>query len=278
MSGSRRKAQYLLAKKEFMDKVRNKWVLFIGITFVALILLLSAYGGVQSRNEAGLKGFEFTMKVGSSIVVLLISIVAVIMGYKTVVEEIESRSIALVLASELSREDVILAKFAGLSSVLSVSIFGGLGIGGLIIGITSGFGGAIDYLGFILFSVLFGCAYISIAILMSSFVSSTSRALAGGIFVWIFFNMIWDLVLLGILMATGWSFPTDLSTTITYPDWYWFSGAFNPNSAYGTAISRLTGSTGLPELLNLPLLFCVLMMWIIIPLIIAMYNFDRKDL
>lgn len=120
-------------------------------------------------------------------------------------------------------------------------------------------------------------AYISISILMSSVVSQRSKALAGGIFVWIFFNIIWDLVLLGVLLASGWQFPTD-TFEITYPGWYRFAGLINPNGAYGTGISILTDSAELPELLTLPLTVIALLVWIIVPIILSILIFENRDL
>lgn len=277
MDNERSDAIFSLAKKEFMDNVRNKWVIILSVIFVGLILLISAYGGVRSREEEGFQGFEFTLNIGSSIVTLLISIVAILIAYNTLAQEVESHSLGLLLTSKMGRKDIVVGKFIGLSSVLCLSIIVGLGIGGMVIGISTGFEDFGIYLAFILISILFGMAYISISILMSSVVDKRSKALAGGIFIWIFFNIIWDLVLLGVLLASGWQFPTE-TIEVTYPGWYRFAGLINPNGAYSSGIALLTDSMDFPELLTVPLTAIALLVWIIVPIILSILIFENRDL
>lgn len=278
MVSPRNRSIIALAKKEFMDNVRSKWVILLGIIFVALIVLISAYGGYQSAEESGVTGFKLTMNFGSSIVILLISIVAIIMGYKTLVNEVESNSIALILSSELSRKDVVIGKFLGLSSVLGASIAVGLSIGGMAIGILSGFENFGSYLQFILLSVLFSMTYLSISVMASSMVRKTSRGLAAGILIWVFFNILWDILLVVVLIVSGWQPPTRIGEVL-YPDWYRYSALINPNGAFSTGTSILSESfSNLPELMTLPLMIVILLLWITVPLSIAMLLFDNRDL
>lgn len=272
----RGKALYALIKKEFMDNIRNKWVLVISIVFVGSILLISAYGGAATRQEAGIQGFEFTMNIGKECVVLLISIIAIIMAKGAVSSEIESKSIGLLLTSKLGRRDVILGKFLGLTAVLATAIISGLGIGGLVIGFSTGFEGIRIYTKYILLSFLFSLCYLSITLCMSAFVKKTSQALAFGVFIWIFFNILWDLVLVGILVATGWEMTIG---NLSYPDWYYFARLANPNAIFNTEVTRLLSQgTNLPELLSLPMLVGVSLIWILVPFLIAVLGFTFTDL
>ncbi len=275
----RTQAIFTLARKEFMDNVRNKWIIILSLIFVGLILLVSAYGGTQtSQQQEGFQGYRFTISIGSSLVVLLISIVAIILGYKAIIGEIQTKSIALILASDLGRADVVVGKFLGLASVLSICIFGGLGLGGIIIGVFSGFEDFNLYLGFIGFSFMFSLAYLAISLMMSTFVKKKSHALAGGIFIWIFFNIIWDLVRFGILVASGWEMPADPGQTMTMPDWYYSMGALNPNSLYSMGLNRVLENADLPELLDTPLITICLLAWFVLPLVLSVLWLDRKDL
>lgn len=279
--GNRGKAIYALIKKEFMDNIRNKWVIVLSILFVALILLISTYGGTTTREEVGIQGFKFTITMGRQLVVLLISIVAVILGKGAITNEVESKSIGLLLTTEIGRKDVVIGKFIGLGSVLATAIGIGLGTGGIIIGLSAGFEGVGLYGKFMLFSFLFAINYLSIALCMSAFVKQSSRALALGIFIWIFFNILWSLVLFAILIATGWELPTgpQVPGTPIFPDWYFFARLANPNMIFNTEITRLLSrGTTLPDLLDLPLLIGATLAWIFIPLLIAILGFNLKDL
>lgn len=269
-----------LVKKEFMNNVRNKWIFILGLIFVGVILLTSAYGGLETRGETGIKGYEFTMSVGHSIVILLCSVVAIMLGYKAVTEEVESGNMGLLLTSKLNRKDIVVAKFVGLGSVLFIAVIGGLGIGGLIIGLTASFEGGLDYLYFIMLALLFSLAYLALAFSISSIVKKRSHALTGGIFLWLFFNIIYDLVLFGILIASGWSLP-DFEGGVfefTYPAWYWFAGLTSPNMTYSAGVFNLLNGTDIPSTLNIPVITGVLIVWIVIPLWLTLYVFDRKNL
>ncbi|MFW6376085.1 MAG: ABC transporter permease [Thermoplasmatota archaeon] len=273
MDGDRKKAIISLAKKEFMDNVRNKWIIIVSILFIALILLISAYGSMSKGS--GIKGYKFTLSFAPSIVVTFISIIALMMGYKTLINEIESKSIGILLSSELSRVDVVVGKFLGLASVLTTSILVGLGIGGIVIGISSGFQNIVMYGKFMFLSILFSLTYVSIAMAMSSFVNKTSRALAGGIFIWILFNVLWDLITVGILAVTE-GIPT--SQDLTFPDWYSYLNSMNPNSSLGMAVNKIAGGTTYPELLNIWVLMGILVVWIVVPIIVTFVIFGKRDL
>ncbi len=264
-----------LAKKEFMDNIRNKWIIIVTVLFVALMVMISVYQG-HIQDDAG---FEETISYSTGLVVLFISIVAIMLGYKAITKEVESSSIALLLTSELDRKDVVIGKFLGLGSVLAFSIVLGLGISGIIIGLTSGFEGSLDYIFFVILSLFFSLAFLSISFLMSSFVTKTSRALAGGIFIWIFFNVIWDLVLFVLAIATGTELPGQRAGQVHFPDWFYIAGLGNPLDVFSYASGRIFGTmTQLPAVLSIELLTIVSLIWIVVPMAIALHIFDHKDI
>ncbi|MFO7791468.1 MAG: ABC transporter permease subunit [Candidatus Saliniplasma sp.] len=276
---SKHKKILAIAKKEFMNNVRNKWVFILGLVFVGLILLTSAYGGLESRGEAGIKGYEFTISVGSEMVVLLTSVVAIMLGYKTVVEEVESGNIGLLLTSELDRKEIVTAKFLGLSTVLTAAVVGGLAVGGVLIGIMASFEGALDYLYFMVLSLLFSLVFLSLAVLMSSVVKKKSHALAGGIFLWLFFNIVFELILFGVLVAReGVPDLTGSQVEFVFPDWYWFASLLSPNETFSMGVRLIMERIDLPAILNLPFIVGSLLLWIIVPLALSLYIFERNDL
>ncbi len=264
-----------LAKKEFMDNVRSKWILLLTAAFIGFILLVAVYQGYVQDSAS----FEDIIQYALSLVSMFFSLIAIMLGYNAITTEIESSSIGLLLTSKLDRKDILVGKFLGLASVLAFSIVVGLGLGGIINGISNGFDGGWNYLGFIFFSLMFSLAFLSISMMMSSLFKKNSRALAGGIFVWIFFNIIWSLVLTGIMVASGVDF-NGITSLSDYPKWYFIAGLGNPENilSYSTTTLLNDGTTYLPDILRLELLTGSQLVWIIAPLLVAFLVFSRKDI
>ena len=72
---------YAVAKKEFMDNLRNKWIIAMLIIFLLLTILASYLAGGQSGGESALGGMEETVVSLLSISSLLIPIIAIMLGY-----------------------------------------------------------------------------------------------------------------------------------------------------------------------------------------------------
>ncbi|MCD6473822.1 MAG: ABC transporter permease [Thermoplasmata archaeon] len=193
-----------IAKKEFMENWRNKWIITITAIFLILTLLASYFG--SGGGETGWRSASETVAIITSFVILLIPIISLMLGYATIVGEKEKGSLGVLLSYPVSRSEVIIGKFAGLGAVVSVAIMLGFGIAGVVIGIETGSMNLGKYALFILASILFGLAYLSIAILLSTLFKKRSTAMGATIFIWFFFAMIWGIIILGILSVSGWNF------------------------------------------------------------------------
>lgn len=267
-----------LIKKEFLDKFRNKWVIALTLIWIGLIVLVSILGGYNMGMGVEFKNLKFAIRFGNGVIQFLIPIIAIMLGYKAIAEEIDSKSIGPLLTSNLERRDIVVGKFLGLFSVLGVSILVGLGAGGLIVGASVGFGHAGIYFGFILLSLLFGAIYIAISMAMSSAVTKVSRALAGGVFIWLFFNMIWQYVLFGLFYATGGSISSIMTGSGNIPSWYNHVMLLNPNQTFSMGVGHLLGeSLGLMNLVDFYLVPIALALWVVIPILLGLLYFQRRD-
>ena len=99
------KSIYILAKKELMDNIRNKWVIILTIIFTALTLLASYAGSIFSSGWQDLAG---TISSMNAIVQYLISIIALILGYSAIIGEIEAGSMNSLLSLPIKRYEVLL--------------------------------------------------------------------------------------------------------------------------------------------------------------------------
>ena len=114
------KSIYSIAKKEFMDNIRNKWIIAMIIIFLLLTILSSYLAGGQSGSDT-FGGMEDTVVTLLSISTLLIPIIAIMLGYATISGEAENGSLSIVLSYPIKRIEVLIGKLFGLGSVLFFS-------------------------------------------------------------------------------------------------------------------------------------------------------------
>ena len=277
------KTIYTVAKKEFMDNVRNKWIIVLTIIFVLLIIIFSYIGGAGSFGD--MQATTLGLLIVTS---MLIPLIAIVLGYATIVGEAESGALYVVLSYPVKRIEVLLGKFIGLSAVLLLSIFLGFGLGGIIIAGTSGTGSLSGFIGAIFLSIFLGLIYISCIICISAFCKRRSRAIAGGIIL-IFWGMIYGSVLMGALYGTGYDF-NDFRTG-DVPEWFFDSVVFSPMDMHQTAVMRAFGMENIsidmfgeklefaiPDFLSMGNMLVAHLVWIIVPLLLAIRFFKRRDI
>ena len=277
------KTIYTIAKKELMDNVRNKWIIVLTVIFVLLIVIFSYIGGAGSFGDMQITAMGLLIVTS-----LLIPLIAIILGYATIAGEAESGALYVVLSYPVKRIEVLLGKFIGLSSVLILSIFLGFGLGGVIIAGTVGTESLSGYLGSIFLSIFLGLLYLSLIICISAYCKRRSRAIAGGIIV-IFWGMIYGSVLMGVLYGAGYEINDFYTGNV--PDWFFNSVVFSPQDLHQVAVMRAFGlenismdmfgqkmEFAIPEFLNLGMILFAHLIWFIVPLLLAIHFFNRRDI
>ncbi|UCF12277.1 MAG: ABC transporter permease subunit [Thermoplasmatales archaeon] len=276
------KTIYTMAKKEFLDNIRNKWIIILTIIFVILIIIFSYVAGAGGEDIFG--SMEASAMGLLVVSVILIPLIAIILGFSTISGEAESGALYVVLSYPVRRIEVLIGKLLGLGSVIIVSIFMGFGFGGVVIATTTGGESWAGFIGFILLSIFLGWIFLSLSICVSSFCKKRITSIGGGIVLW-FWGMIYGTVIIGILYGTGYTF--DDFATGNIPDWFFNSVVFSPPDLHQTAVMRAFGistidtmgySITLPEFLNMGLLLVAHLIWFIVPLILAYYFFKKRDI
>jgi Cu-processing system permease protein len=276
------KAIYSIAKKEFLDNWRNKWIIAVAAIFLVLTLVVS-YFGTAHTGDTGWKDVDDTIAIMMSIVTFLLPIIGLMLGYASIVGERERGSLSLLLSYPVRRHDVIAGKFVGLSAVLSVATAVGFGVSGIIIGLNVKDVHWAEYGIFILSSFLLGFVYIALAIMFSSILAKRSTALGASVFLWFLFAIIWGIVLVGLLV-TQYSFSEITQDDWTGPNWYYLASIINPNSAFQIMVALSISSVAadvagdLPSFYTTPAALLIILLWIIIPLSMAIFVFRTKDL
>ena len=235
---------FTIAGKEFRDRMRNRWVLAVALVFTVFSLAIAYFGGAQ-QGTVGFRSIEFTIASLVSLVIYLIPLIALLLGFDAIVGERE-----LTLST--------LAGF-GLVAVLLVQQFSGAAL--------------FHYGGFMISSVLLGLAFLSMAVLLSVLTHERTRASGLAIAAWFFFVLVFDLLLLGALVATGGSVGGEAMAYLLL---------FNPADVFRILnvfslddVRTLYGLTSIvpPALAKPWLMGAVMAGWIVVPLGLASWRF-----
>lgn len=271
----------IIAGKEFRDGLRNRWVVATTCLLAALALTL-AFLGSAPTGEVRVGALAVTIVSLSSLTIFLIPLIALLLAYDAVVGEVDRGTMALLLTYPVSRWEVMLGKFAGHVAILAIATLIGYGIAGVALEAVNGEGDTDAWQAFasmIGTSVLLGAAFVSIGYLISAAVRD--RGTAGGIAigVWLVFVLIYDMAILGILVADQGRILTAGRLNLLL--------MLNPADAYrllnltGFAnVSRFSGMAGIASQANLApsVLIATLVAWVLAPLGLATFLFARKQL
>lgn len=260
-----------IAGKEFRDRVRNRWVWVIATVFAGFALAI-AYFGAAGEGQVGFRGIDVTIASLVSLVTYLIPLIALVLGFDAVVGERERGTLELLLALPITRGEVLVGKFLGLAATLSVATLLGFGLAGAVF-VGAGGDALFHYAGFVASAILLGLVFLAIAVLLSVVASDRARASGYAVGTWFLFVIVFDLVLLGGLIALGGS-----STGEALP---WLLLA-NPTDVFRIlnvfSLEQVGALYGLatvfpPALANPAVLGGVMAGWIAAPLALAYWRF-----
>lgn len=271
---------YAIAKKEFMDNARNKWIVAMTIIFIILTIAASILAG---GGEIGNMGD--TVGALLSISSFLVPIIAIMLGYATISGEAESGALSVVLSYPVRRSEVLFGKFFGLGAVICLSVLLGFGSAGVVISATTGSSQWFGFIQFILLTMLLGLVYLSLSICCSSLLKRRVTSLATGIVIF-FEGMIIGMIFFGALLATGGSMEDFATGNLdSMPEWFWYDPFLSPTDGYQTAstiafdVKEFFGfSIEIPGWLNMGTIVLSQLLWLFIPLILAYYFFEKRDI
>ncbi|MFT4883397.1 MAG: ABC-2 type transport system permease protein [Natronomonas sp.] len=279
-----------VAEKDFRDAIRSRLLIALTALF-ALFAVGAAYvvSELQPPAQAQLTGEVTTFLLIIGLVqatAVFIPIVAIAVAYRALAGERQSGSLKVLLSLPNSRADVVLGKFVGRAGVVTVALFVGFAVGLVATAALAEAFSALEYITFVGTSLLFAFVFVSIAVGVSAFTSSTSRAAYGSFGIFVVFQFLWGVLTQGIIYAlNGFSFEgieqgdalSDLFEVLTIID---------PTAAYQQAtnwtIRLIAEEQEVQDAAAFYLEpwfgFVVMAVWIIVPLAIGYYRFESSDL
>ncbi len=276
---------FTIAKKEYVESFKNRWILLFAFAFLGISVLVSFYGtlGTQSKSWRDL---QTTILYLSSYIEYMVPLLGLILGYNSIVGEKEAGSLELLLSYPVDRGEVLSGKFLGLWGVLATCVISGLGLGGVLIAVNVEKVIWAEYYFFILSSVIIGGVYLSLAILLSAVLTESSTSLIAAIFLFFLFSFIWLFSMYALAEVTfGW----DILREGTPPRWYFGLQLFNPLIIWYTLIALEIPSLrqwamefGGREPQYNPyttwIMVILLIIWIAVPLLLSEFIFKRREM
>ncbi|WP_136417234.1 ABC transporter permease subunit [Herbaspirillum sp. ST 5-3] len=262
----------VIASKEFRDRIRNRWVLAVALIF-SLFALAIAYFGSAQQGAVGFRGIDVTIASLVSLVIYLVPLISLILGYDAIVGEKERGSLELLLSMPITRFEILLGKFAGLSAALASSTILGFGAGVLLLSSQLGTRDVYHYAGFVCSAILMGMAFLSLSLLVSVLALDRIRASGVAIGLWFFFVLIFDLLLMGALVLSQGRLGSGLFGALLMlnpADVFRLLNIFSSEQVqnmYGLA-------TVMPDRLTDPtILIGIMLAWIVTPFVFAHWRF-----
>ncbi len=276
------KALLILAAKELRDGLRNRWVA-AAILLLATLALSLAFLGSAPVGTVKAGALSVTIASLSSLTVYLLPLIALLLAYDALVGEAERGTLLLLLAYPVARWQVVLGKFLGHVAILAVAIL--VGYGAVLLGLAltgNGTAAAGEWQAFgamMASSLLLGSAFLALGYLPSALVRERATAAGAAIGLWLIFVVLYDLTLLGLLIADeGQRIGQALISTLL---------VVNPTDAYrlfnlagSDGVGQVSGMAGLASMSGFgpATLLLAMLAWVALPLAATVLVFRKKEI
>jgi ABC-2 type transport system permease protein len=301
-----------VARKEFRDAIRSRWLhgstlffaLFLG---GAAALFFGVLIGPEGRQVSNLFGFFANLGVFSfsfpGLLALVLGFIALSTSYGSITGERETGSIKLLLSLPNSRLDAMVGKFLGRSAVVVAALLVGFLLVFVVLIATGTRLELGSFVPQVALTALLGMAFVSIGLGISALASSNREATLATMGLYLVFAVLWGSVSEGIPKLINYvaeqagmgavSVATRVQIGV-------FLKYLNPLKAYetlaaqlyyGAVQARLVSATfgeqnalgpilqeSIPFYFSGWFLFVILVAWIVLPVAVGYWAFERADL
>lgn len=259
-----------IARKEFVDHLRNGWIIAVGVAF-ALFALLITFAGFGFTGTVGVGQEQGTLFSLISLVIYLVPLLGLLLGYDAIAGEHEGGTLDLVRSYPFKTVLLLYGKWLGLFLVLAATLIVGFSIPG---GISIMGGHSLKaWLLLSLTSIWIGVVFTSIAVMFSVLILDRGKLIAIAIGIWLLFVVLFDLGIIGLVVATEGDVPMHLVNVLFY---------LNPTALYRLLSIDLIMNPAMIEELGLlgqipptPALIAALAAWALVPTAIAGWRIRR---
>ena len=267
-----------LSKKEISDSLSNRWFLLYAVMFTGLSLLLSwlsLTGG--GAGYTGFAGFGRTAAGLVNLVLLIIPLMALTIGAGSLASEREQGTLHYLLAQPINRTEVLLGKYLGLAAALLGALALGFGFSAMIIAGQGGQANIEAYGVLVVLAFALALGMLSLGFLVSVLARKAAVATGIALFLWLLFVFVGDLGLMGTTLAFKLPIDSLFHLALINPlQVFKMSALMEIN-----ATLDVLGPAGLYAMQTyrsglIWLFLAALLAWVIVPLVIANFIFERR--
>jgi len=295
-----------VAKKDFKGARRAR-TLWLVAALLAVVAGLMAYVWEAGSTQTDAEAVRELLRTVAAIMSFLLPIVVLVASYLAIAGERESGGIKFLLGLPNTRGDVIVGKFLSRTLIAGLSVVFMFLVAIAVALVQFGAFPVAVFVGVVVATTLYATVFVSIAVSLSAFVKSRSRAVAGAIGA--YFGLI--IINLGIPVISIESIlkylHQDLLGMEANPDLYNFVLHLSPLYAFqkvqnlvlpkellsfpfaesasnaeqvsrGFGDSEVVAPEGLPLYLTDEFSVLILTLWLVVPLSVAYWKFNRADL
>jgi Cu-processing system permease protein len=231
-----------IAAQEIRIGIRNKWILLATMILAVFSLALALLGSAPA-GTLGVDRLTITVASLASLSVYLVPLIALLLAFDAICGEVERGTLLMTFSCPISRPEFLVGKALGHTLVLSFALVIGYGLtAGLLVAMGAGsLTGLIDFARLITTSILLGVCFLAIGYVLSSLTRQSGTAAAAAIAAWLVLVVLYDLALLGALVAN----PSGVFASSVFP----YAVLLNPADAFrlfnlaALGASELVGGT-----------------------------------
>jgi ABC-type transport system involved in multi-copper enzyme maturation permease subunit len=176
--------------------------------FFLFVMLASTYG-LTETNEIMMLRLKLDepneiLSTTSPILAYVMALIVVIFGSNSITEELNSRTVDILVCKPMKPSTIITGKFLGITSALGVPVTIAIPLMILIIRDRMGYSpDALGILGFWFFSLMFMATFVLFSLLFATMSRSGGEAIISGIMLFLIYTFIWPLITLLVQAVAG---------------------------------------------------------------------------
>lgn len=192
------------AAQEIRIARRNRWAALAAGLFTVFALALALFASGQS-GQVKVDTLTLTAASLATLSVYLIPLIALLISYDGLAGEVERGTLALALATPLGRGELFAGKLLAGTAVVGGAIVIGSAVAAAAVALTSGItaAGLAAWLRLAVTSLGLGAVFVALGLLLSAAAPRTGTAAALAVGLWLVFVVLYDIALLGAVVAGG---------------------------------------------------------------------------